>query len=182
MRLIRPNGGDPEVVESLDDKAVRWALTGEWLTLALARVEQVFATDAPAQETVAYGFVHHDRGSGRHLRAKLTLERRTDARRLGSAFIDTFDSSPPVCLMHVVVSDPDGAAGDRLLTAMDRAARSNMRFLHVRFRRERSDVDDLVGDLAGKGGGAHHDLFAMTFTDQLILPRSPTMARGWAGL
>lgn len=58
-RPEKPASNTP--VAGFDDSVVKWALTGKWLTLALARFDSTFSTNSDFRyfdDPVAYGVVH----------------------------------------------------------------------------------------------------------------------------
>ncbi|MFC3077813.1 hypothetical protein ACFODL_06905 [Phenylobacterium terrae] len=174
-------------MKSFEARELHQALSGNWLTLALAHFETPFTTSFRrnnSQTPVAYGVVHFDTGVDQMIPAELTL--RTDATpdraRVGTACFSGWGRrGEPMdyVLLNVVVDDPRALIADRLHQAFLSAAACRSRFVHVSFRREPHDVTATIQQLRERGYSSRHDLAEMTFARSAHLSDAPSWAWTW---
>jgi hypothetical protein len=178
-------------VADFSDEAVKRALTGEWLTLALARFASTTVIkafdDGRRPEPAGQGVVHFPYGMDRMLRAELILYSDPEAKpRIGVASFDsmrkdaTTDSGVEQVTMVVRVSDPHGTFKEALHRAFLHSAASAERFVHVNFRREKLDPDAFIPGLIEKNYGAYHDLTEAQVSRQTLLPNAPRWGWSWS--
>lgn len=172
-------------VADFNDPAIKWALRGNWLTLALSKFEvPIFSQNVLTyvDEPKAYGVVHFEHGD-RLLRCELTLssEPSEEYDRLGQASFERItDEDNSYVLLRVVLTDPRKKMERALQGAFDSAGGSGNRFVHVAFRREPPDIDAFLPELKEKNYGGYHPLTDISFKRLTILPSAPAWSWRWS--
>lgn len=177
-----------EPVTDFDDQAIKLALTGEWLSLALARLQTNFRTGYERHdwdEPSAQGVVHFETGFDRLIRAELHIntEPREETRgRIGRAHLTSMrelGGDPGFILLRVAIADPRGKITSALQDSFNSAALSGNRFVHVHFRREEPNFEAMLTELKESGYGAYHSLTEISFKRETILPKAPVGSWSW---
>jgi hypothetical protein len=183
MIFFQQKETETKFVDNFQDPEIKLALRGEWLTLALSHFETTLTTshfrsefDCPA----AHGVVHFEFGKLKMIRAKLTLIEEPDhikREQVGHAHFtrmdDILDNERNYVLLEVFVDDPRGKISNMLHLAFESAALSQNRYIHVRLRRARLDIDPMLVELIDKGWGADHPLTELKITRNINLPLAP---------
>lgn len=173
--------------DSYDGAEIEAALRGEWLTLALAQFESGFTTSFEPHRLdppIARGVVHFNIGFRRLIPAQLTLhqEEPVDRARVGRARFNYFNAladEPAHVVLEVAVNDPRGKIAAALHDAFLSAAASQLRFVHVSFRRQEPDAEAILGELRERKYGGGHDLSDISFTRKVSVPSAPAWAWKW---
>jgi hypothetical protein len=174
-------------VATFADTIIKSSLQGEWLTLALSKLETTFSTKTDYRQfddPKAYGLVHFHYGCDRVIRCELHLSSEEEVKhdRIGWAAYDQIgidgDSGQHV-ILRIFLPDPRRKIEEALHAAFDSAALSNNRFVHIAFRREKLEVDAVFADMQEKGDG-YHPLTQISLIRQTILPQAPAWSWLWS--
>ncbi len=177
-----------KVANNFEVNEVRWSLTGEWLTVALARFEQTFTSRYDRQEDdfpKAVGVVHFDHASDVAIPVVVTLDEEQEAER-GKVGVAHYTSrnklrggGTELITLELRLNDKRGKIRRALQDAFTCAAISQERFVHVSFRRVNPATDRLVGELSKQRYGADHDLQEVQIRQRTHLANTPSWAWAW---
>lgn len=180
----------PGIVSAFDDQAIRWTVTGDWVTLALSRFQiSVAAVEhRSSPEPTAYGVVHQDHATANVLPTILTFNARPGIYkddRLGTMGFDgklPREGDPGYLMLRVSVNDPDGRLTRELDAAFQAAASCGERFVHVHLKRDRPDADAIMEGLATNGHGQSMIITDVQFKRLSILPEAPDWSWKWGSM
>lgn len=174
-------------VTDFDHPAIKSALRGEWLTLALATFNTTYSTattSRPFDDPKAHGVVHFQFGHSSLIRCELTLT--SDAHdgrydRTGHAYFELVDfDGDPYVILRASMPDPRQKIEKALQAAFSAAALSEYRFVHVAFRRKELDVEAVLAELKERRYGGDHPLTEISLRTRMVLSKAPTWSWLWS--
>lgn len=175
-------------VTDFDDPVIKATLSGNWLTLALSRLQTNYRSGYERHdwdEPSAQGVVHLDIGYDRVLRAELNISTQvSDPPRgqIGNAYLigaREATSRQSYVLLKAAIADPGGKITAALQDSFNSAALSGSGWVHVRLRREKLDLEAVMTDLNEKKYGAHHHITEVNFMCETILSKAPIGSWAW---
>ena len=171
--------------DSADNPATKEAFRGEWLTLALSRLQWPDQTAGIYRSAPrAIGVVHQPYKLDQLVPCELILSDATaePAESIGWFSVQLMglkNKDPEYVLVTVSINDPAKSFLDSLDRAFLRAAASGLRFVHVDFRRDTKGDGEMFAELRSRRYTERCSIRERRLSVTTCLPNSPSWAGGW---